>query len=120
MILSGVRLPTSQPIDRPQKGQHRDATRQRSWLDRQRIAAAEPSDDPRVAPPAVGGQFLLFRPRRQLAQEHVRRIRDRDLADYDLLQAIAVAKADWFRDRHQRWPLTANPYLLVSPSPPWS
>ncbi len=21
---------------------------------------------------------------------------------------------DWLRDRHQRWPLTANPYLLVS------
>ncbi|WP_127357494.1 site-specific integrase [Actinacidiphila soli] len=93
LILPGVRPPTSQPIDRPQKGRPRDASRPRSWLDRQRIETAEPSDDPCVCPPAVCGQLLLFRPRRQLAQEHVRRIRDRDLADYDHLQAIAVAKA---------------------------
>ena len=25
-----------------------------------------------------------------------------------------VLANDWLRDRHQRWPLTANPYLLVS------
>lgn len=93
LILPGVRLPRSQPIDRPLKGRPRDASRPRSWLERQRIAAAEPSDDPRVCPPVVRGQLLLFRPRRQLAQEHVRRVRDRDLADYDRLQAIAVAQA---------------------------
>lgn len=93
LILPGVRLPTSQPIDRPQKGRPRDASRPRSWLDRQRIASAEPSDDPRVCPPAVRGQLLLFRPRRHLAQEHVRRIRDRDLTDYDRLRSIAVARA---------------------------
>ncbi|MER6416744.1 hypothetical protein [Streptomyces humidus] len=93
LILPGVRLPRSQPLDRPLKGRQRDARRPRSWLDRQRIESAEPSDDPRVCPPAVRGQLLLFRPRRQLAQEHVRRIRDRDLPDYDRLQAIAIAQA---------------------------
>lgn len=93
LILPGVRPPRSQPIDRPLKGRPPDASRPRSWLERQRIASAEPSDDPRVCPPAVRGQLLLFRPRRHLAQEHVRRIRDRDLADYESLQAIAVAQA---------------------------
>ncbi|MGH3261571.1 MAG: hypothetical protein ACRDNS_06210, partial [Trebonia sp.] len=93
LILAGVRLPSSQPIDRPLKGRPRDATRPRSWLDRQRIASAEPSDDPRVCPPAVRGQLTLFRPRRQLTQTHVRRIRDRDLADYDRLRSLAIAKA---------------------------
>lgn len=93
LILPGVRLPRSQPIDRPLKGRPRDASRPRSWLDRQRIASAEPSDDPRVCTPAVRGQLLLFRPRRLLAQDHVRRIRDRDLADYERLRAIAIAQA---------------------------
>jgi hypothetical protein len=93
LILPGVRLPRSQPIDRPLKGRPRDASRPRSWLDRQRIASAEPSDDARVCPPAVRGQLALFQLRRQLAQDHVRLIRDRDLADYDRLQAIAIAKA---------------------------
>ncbi|PRY02555.1 hypothetical protein [Allonocardiopsis opalescens] len=47
------------------------------------------------------------------------------------LDEVTLALAsDWLRDRHQRWPLTTNPYLLVSrqtvaddrlpPSPPWS
>ncbi|MFC7265502.1 site-specific integrase [Streptomyces lutosisoli] len=93
LILPGVHLPRSQPIDRPLKGRPRDASRPRSWLDRQRIASAEPSDDPRVCPPVVRGQLLLFRPRRQLTQTHVRRIRDRDLADYDRLRSAAIAKA---------------------------
>jgi hypothetical protein len=93
LILPGVRPPRSQPIDRPLMGRPRNASRPRSWLERQRIAAAGPSDDPCVCPPAVRGQLLLFRPRRHLTQEHVRRIRDRDLADYGRLQGIAVAQA---------------------------
>ncbi|MEU1516064.1 hypothetical protein ABZ490_28675 [Streptomyces sp. NPDC005811] len=47
-----------------------------------------------MCPPAVRGQVALFRLRRQLAQEHVRRIRDRDLVDYGRLQSLALAKAD--------------------------
>ncbi|AYN38204.1 hypothetical protein D9753_03775 [Streptomyces dangxiongensis] len=29
-------------------------------------------------------------------------------------ELIHILASDWLRDRHQRWPLTANPYLLVS------
>ncbi|HEY6423998.1 MAG TPA: hypothetical protein VIY28_12275 [Pseudonocardiaceae bacterium] len=58
-----------------------------------RAAAAEPVDDPRVCPPTLRGQRLLFRPRLRLTEAHARRIKDRDLADYDRLKQTAIALA---------------------------
>ena len=93
LILPGDRLPTAQPLDRPLRGRAPDRTRPRSWLDQLRIASAEPVDDPRICPPAIRGQLLLFRPRRQLADAHARRIKDRDLAGYDRLRETVIALA---------------------------
>ena len=93
LILPGDRLPTAQPLDRPLRGRAPDRTRPRSWLDQLRIASAEPVDDPRICPPAIRGQLLLFRPRRQLTDAHARRIKDRDLAGYDRLRETAIALA---------------------------
>ena len=93
LILPGDRLPTAQPLDRPLRGRAPDRTRPRSLLDQLRIASAEPVDDPRICPPAIRGQLLLFRPRRQLTDAHARRIKDRDLAGYDRLRETAIALA---------------------------
>jgi len=93
LILPGDRLPRAQPLDRPQRGRAPDRTRPRSWLDQLRIAAAEPVDDPRVCPPTISGQLLLFRVRRRLTDAHARRIKDRELADYDRLREAAIALA---------------------------
>jgi site-specific recombinase XerC len=93
LILPGDRLPTAQPLDRPLRGRAPDRTRPRSWLDQLRIASAEPVDDPRICPPAIPGQLLLFRMRRQLTDAHARRIKDRDLAGYDRLRETAIAMA---------------------------
>jgi hypothetical protein len=93
LILPGDRLPTAQPLDRPVRGRAPDRMRSRSWLDQLRIASAGPVDDPRIWPPAIRGQILLFRMRRQLTDAHARRIRDRDLAGYDRLRAAAIAVA---------------------------
>lgn len=94
LILPGAAPPRAQPIDRPLRGQPRDASRPRSWLERQRAAAVEPRDDPNVCPPVICGQLVLFPMRRRLTEDHARRIRDRDLADYDRLRSAAIAKAD--------------------------
>jgi hypothetical protein len=93
LILPGDRLPTAQPLDRPQRGRAPDRTRPRSLLDQLRIASAELVDDPRICPPAILGQFLLFRMRRQLTDAHARRIKDRDLAGYDRLREAVIAMA---------------------------
>ena len=93
LILPGDRLPRSQPLDRPVRGRAPDRTRPRSLLDKLRIATAEPIDDPRVCPPAIRGQLLLFRPRRQLTDIHARRIRHRELAGYEQLKDTAIALA---------------------------
>ena len=93
LILPGDRLPAAQPLDRPLRGRAPDRTRPRSLLDQLRIASAEPIDDPRICPPAIRGQLLLFRPRRQLTDAHARRIKDRDLAGYDRLRETAIALA---------------------------
>jgi hypothetical protein len=93
LILPGMSPPRAQPIDRPQRGKPRDASRPRSWLERQRVAAAEPRDDPCVCPPALRGQLPLLHLRRQLTEAHARRIRDRRFADYPRLRAAAIAKA---------------------------
>jgi hypothetical protein len=93
LILPGAAPPRAQPIDRPLRGQPRDASRPRSWLERQRAAVVAPRDDPTVCPPAVRGQLALFPMRRRLTEDHARRIRDRDLADYDRLRSAAVTKA---------------------------
>jgi len=93
LILPGDRLPRSQPLDRPVRGRAPDRTRPRSLLDKLRIATAEPIDDPRVCPPTIRGQLLLFRPRRQLTDIHARRIRHRELAGYEQLKDTAIALA---------------------------
>ncbi len=93
LILPGDRLPTSQPLDRPIRGRAPDRTRPRSLPGQLRIASAEPVDDLRICPPAIRGQLLLFRPRRQLTDTHARRIRHRKLADYDRLRETAIAFA---------------------------
>jgi site-specific recombinase XerD len=93
LILPGDRLPRSQPLDRPVQGRTPDRTRPRSLLDQLRIATAEPVDDPRVCPPTIPGQLLLVRPRRQLTDTHARRIKHRDLADYEWLKDTAIALA---------------------------
>ncbi|RVX40930.1 hypothetical protein EDD27_3377 [Nonomuraea polychroma] len=93
LILPGDRLPKSQPLDRPVRGQAPDRTRPRSLLERKRIETAERVDDPRVCPPTIRGQLLLFRPRRQLTDAHARRVKDRDLADYERLKDVAIALA---------------------------
>jgi len=93
LILPGDRLPRAQPLDKPLRGRAPDRTRPRSWLDQLRIASAEPVDDPRVCPPSIPGQLLLFRMRRQLTDAHARRIKDRDLAGYDRLREAAIALA---------------------------
>ena len=93
LILPGDRLPNAQPLDRPQRGRAPDRTRPRSWLDQLRIASAEPRDDPRICPPAIPGQLLLFRMRRQLTDAHARRIKDRGLAGYDRLREITIVLA---------------------------
>ena len=93
LILPGDRPPRAQPLDRPQRGRAPDRTRPRSWLHQLRIASAGPVDDPRVCPPAIPGQLLLFRMRRQLTDAHARRIKDRDLAGYDRLRETAIALA---------------------------
>ena len=93
LILPGDRPPRAQPLDKPLCGRVPDRTRPRSWLDQLRIASAEPVDDPRVCPPAIPGQMLLFRMRRQLTDAHARRIRDRDLAGYNRLREAAIALA---------------------------
>jgi hypothetical protein len=80
-------------VDRPLRGRAPDRTRPRSWLGQLGIASAEPVDDPRICPPAIRGQLLLFRPRRQLTDAHARRIKDRDLAGYDRLRETAIALA---------------------------
>ncbi|MFC6083006.1 hypothetical protein ACFP1K_17680 [Sphaerisporangium aureirubrum] len=91
LILPGDRLPRSQPLDKPHRGKAPDHSRPRSWLDQLRIASAEPVDDPRVCPPTIRGQLLLFRPRRQLTDAHARRIKHRDFADFDRLAEMAAA-----------------------------
>jgi len=48
---------------------------------------------PRICPPAIRGQMLLFRMRRQLTDPHARRVKDRDLAGYDRLREAAIALA---------------------------
>jgi len=93
LILPGDRLPNAQPLDRPQRGRAPDRARPRNLLDQLRIASAGPVDDQRVCPPAIPGQFLLFRVRRQLTAAHARRIKDRELAGYERLQEIAIALA---------------------------
>lgn len=93
LILPGDRLPRAQPLDRPLRGRAPDRTRPRSLLDQLRIASAEPVDDPRICPPAIRGQLLLFRPRRILTDTHARRIKHRDLAGYDRLREAAIALA---------------------------
>lgn len=93
LILPGDRLPRSQPLDKPQQGRAPDRSRPRSWLDQLRIASAEPVDDPRICPPAIRGQLLLIRPRRQLTDTHARRIRHRELADFDRLAETAAVLA---------------------------
>jgi hypothetical protein len=93
LILPGDRPPRAQPLDKPHRGRAPDRTRPRSWLDQLRIASAEPVDDPRVCPPAIPGQLLLFRMRRPLTDAHARRIKDRDLAGYDRLREAAIALA---------------------------
>jgi hypothetical protein len=90
LILPGDRLPKSQPLDRPQRGRAPDRTRPRNLLDQLRIATAGPADDQRVCPPAIPGQLLLFRMRRQLTAAHARCIKDRELAGSDGLREIAV------------------------------
>jgi hypothetical protein len=80
-------------LDRPQRGRAPDRTRPRSLLDQLRIASAGPVDDQRVCLPAIPGQFLLFRVRRQLTAAHARRIRDRELAGYERLREIAISLA---------------------------
>ncbi|MGH3192296.1 MAG: hypothetical protein ACRDOL_34615 [Streptosporangiaceae bacterium] len=91
LILSGDRLPRSQPLDRPQRGRPPDRTRPRSLLDQLRIASAGPADDQRICPPSGSGQLLLFRVRRQLTIAHARRIKDRELIGYEHLREIAIA-----------------------------
>jgi len=93
LILPGDRLPAAQPLDRPVRGRAPDRTRPRSLLEQLRIATAETIDDPRVCPPAIRGQLLLFRPRRQLTDTHARRIRHRELAGYEQLKDTAIALA---------------------------
>lgn len=93
LILPGDRLPKSQPLHRPLRGKAPDRTRPRSWLEQLRAASAEPVDDPRICPPTLRGQRLLFRPRRRLTQAQARRIKDRDLTDYDRLKQTAIALA---------------------------
>jgi hypothetical protein len=93
LILPGDRLPTAQPLDKPHRGRAPDRTRPRSWLDQLRVASAEPVDDPRICPPAIRGQILLFRPRRQLTDAYARRIKDRDLVGYDRLREAAISMA---------------------------
>ena len=93
LILPGDRLPSAQPLDRPQRGRVPDRTRPRSWLYQLRIASAGPVDGPRICPPAIPGQLLLFRMRRQLTDAHARRIKDRELAGYERLMEAAVALA---------------------------
>ncbi|GAA2128870.1 hypothetical protein [Actinomadura napierensis] len=93
LILPGDRLPRSQPLDRPVRGHAPDRTRPRSLLDQLRIATAEPVDDPHVCPPTIRSQLLLFRPRRQLTDAHARRLRHRDLPDYENLKDTATALA---------------------------
>ena len=93
LILPGDRPPRAQPLDKPLRGRAPDRTRPRSWLDQLRIASAGPVDDPRVCPPTVPGQLMLFRMRRQLTDAHARRVRDRDLAGYDRLREAAIALA---------------------------
>ena len=48
---------------------------------------------PRICPPAIRGQMLLFRMRRQLTDPHARRVKDRDLAGYDRLREAAIVLA---------------------------
>jgi hypothetical protein len=93
LILPGDRLPRSQPLDRPLTGQAADRTLPRSWLDQLRVARAEPVDDLRVCPATIRGQLPLFRPHHHLADAHARRIKHRDLADYDRLKKAAIALA---------------------------
>jgi hypothetical protein len=93
LVLPGDRPPRAQPLDKPHRGRAPDRTRPRSWLDQLRIASAEPVDDPRVCPPTLPGQLLLFRMRRQLTDAHARRSKDRDLAGYDHLREAAIALA---------------------------
>lgn len=54
------------------------------WARRQRL---EPLfDDPRVCPPAMPGQLMLWYPARTLTTEHAARIRDRPLDGYPEMQ----------------------------------
>lgn len=95
LILPGLRLPRAQPLDRPVRGGGRRRNRPPSWLEHLRTAAvAEPVDDPRVCPPALRGQLVLFRTARELTLEHARRIRDRELRDYPRVRAAVIAYAD--------------------------
>jgi hypothetical protein len=68
-------------------------TRPPRWIERARAATAQPADDPRVCPPALRGQQALFRLPRQLTDSHAQRISGRDLRDWPLVQAVAVAYA---------------------------
>jgi len=95
-------MPQAQPLDK-RTDRSSEPTRPASWVERTR-AAAEPIDDPRVCPPVLRGQQALFRLPRQLTDAHARRISGRDLRDYPLVQAVAVAYAaehhysrDWRR-----------------------
>ncbi len=85
----GNRLETEPLQDRP-------AGRQRVDL-KVAVAAgggqARPVRDPRICAPAIRGQLLLFRPRRQLTDAHARRIKHRDLAGYEQLKDTAIALA---------------------------
>lgn len=93
-ILPGLRLPRAQPLDRPIRGRPRQ-DRPRSWLEHLRVtAAAAPVDDPRVCPPAVRGQLTLFAMARTLTVAQARRIRHRELRDYQRVRSAVIAFAD--------------------------
>lgn len=103
LLLPGLPVPHAQPLDK-RTDRSCQPTRLPSWVERVRAASARPVDDPRVCPPVLRGQQALFRLPRQLTDAHARRISGRDLRDWSLVQAVAVAYAaehhysrDWRR-----------------------
>jgi site-specific recombinase XerC len=92
LLLPGLAMSSAQPLDK-RTDRSCQPTRPPRWLEQVRVVTAQPADDPRVCPPALRGQQALFWWPRQLTHSHALRISGRDLRDWPLVQAVAVAYA---------------------------
>ena len=81
------------------------------WARRQR---PEPVfDDPRVCPPAMPGQLMLWRASRSLAREHAARIRDRVLDGYpEMKKGLSALLAE--HDYTKSWGLLADAMIRLA------